>query len=140
MSVFYLASPIDNSNEQTGHWRQELIESLGARGHTLFDPSTAWSGNSPACDNSTSDKVTLGNNAMLYLLDGVIALLPPDCRTIGTVYEIIISKAAEKAVLVFAPGLNPSVVLNSLDIPYFTNLQEVLYAVDELTARQAIEQ
>lgn len=140
MSVFYLASPIDNANKQTYYLRKELITGLDTRGHTVFDPASAWGGVSPTCDNQTSDKVTTANNAMIHLLDGVVALLPPDCRTIGTIYEIIMAKAAQKFTVVFAPGLRPSVVLNSLAIPYYTQLQEVLYAIDEHTARQAVEQ
>jgi len=98
--LVYLAGPIDAITEgQANGWRRNLSEELLAAGITCYNPASFTFGG-----GSRAARFVLEvNESALEKCDLLVAFIPPDVATVGTVMELCTAMRKNKPVLVASP-------------------------------------
>ena len=103
--LVYLAGPIDGVQRQEAlDWREEVSQCLNQAGISTFSPAHAFSvvhfgGDSPS-NKAMARAVTEINRCAIRQSSVVLAYLPKDCITIGTIREIEYAVSIGKPVVV----------------------------------------
>ena len=115
--LVYLAGPVDGVQRQEAlDWREDVSQRLNQAGVSTFSPAHAFSvvyfigSNSPS-NKATARAVTEINRYAISLSSVVLAYLPKDRTTIGTIREI------EYAVSIGKPVV---VLVECTDIPFLS--------------------
>ena len=120
----YLAHPIDHGYyDVTG-----AVDALSAVGCAVYVPSRAWK---VPPEGKPTRALQDANNAVIDLMDGVLALLPTYRLTVGTVLEVVRAARNHQPVVIVS-DMNPSWALAEFDVPVYAELQD---AIAELTRR-----
>lgn len=108
--MIYLAAPIDTKNDGwvADLWRMEAHRSLEEAGWGVYDPSEIYWPGVYGGVGPGAKVIYEGNQKALKESDGVLALLPPGVRTIGTPMEIEFARANGKPVVVVAEDASMS--------------------------------
>lgn len=103
--LVYLAGPVDGVQRQEAlDWREGVSQRLNQAGVSTFSPAHAFSvvyfgGDSPS-NKATARAVTEINRCAIRQSSVVLAYLPKDCITIGTIREIEYAVSIGKPVVV----------------------------------------
>jgi nucleoside 2-deoxyribosyltransferase len=103
--LVYLAGPVDGVQRQEAlDWREDMSQRLNQAGISTFSPAHAFSvvhfgGNSPS-NKATARAVTEINRYAINQSSVVLAYLPKDRITIGTIREIEYAVSIGKPVVV----------------------------------------
>ncbi len=103
--LVYLAGPVDGVQRQEAlDWREDMSQRLNQAGISTFSPAHAFSvmhfgGNSPS-NKATAQAVTEINRYAISQSSVVLAYLPKDRTTIGTIREIEYAVSIGKPVVV----------------------------------------
>lgn len=114
--LVYLAGPIDGVQRQEAlDWREEVSQCLNQDGISTFSPAHAFSvvyfnGNSPS-NKAMARAVTKINRCAIRQSSVVLAYLPKDRITIGTIREIEYAVSISKPVVV---------LIERTDIPFLS--------------------
>lgn len=114
--LVYLAGPVDGVQRQEAlNWREDVSKRLNKAGVSTFSPAHAFSvayfgGNGPS-NKATARAVTEINRYAISQSSVVLAYLPKDRTTIGTIREI------EYAVSIGKPVV---VLIERTDIPFLS--------------------
>src|SRR5690606_27011016 len=109
--LVYLAGPIDGVQRQEAlDWREDVSQRLNQAGISTFSPAHAFSvvyfgGNNPS-NEATARAVTKINRYAIGQSSVVLAYLPKDRITIGTIREIEYAVSIGKPVVVLVERTN----------------------------------
>lgn len=134
----YLAGPIDLAPPElaTG-WRTAAREIFGQYRIATFDPSAAWVGGTISQD--TKFAVMKTDFAAILACEMVLAYLPYDVPSLGTIREIEFARSQDKRVVVASPWAETSAF--SADLECYSTLWQafcVLAGIDEQELTQFV--
>ncbi len=139
--LVYLAGPIDGVQRQEAlDWREDVSQHLNQAGVSTFSPAHAFSvvyfgGNSPL-NKATARAVTEINRYAISQSSVVLAYLPKDRTTIGTIREIEYAVSIGKPVVVLVERTDVS-FLSLYDTIQVSDWDEAVGAViDALHCRR----
>jgi hypothetical protein len=112
----YLAHPIDDHDGEHDRMFDQAATLLLRAKVAVFRPARAWD---IAPGTEPSPVVQRINELALLQCSGLLAVLPPNQRTIGTVLEMSLAARILTPVAVWAPGLGQSWSLAGLDVTTF---------------------
>lgn len=128
-ATVYLAGPIDLATEDLKFaWRDFASTVLLEYGVDSYSPVGAWrSGNLPSSRKAAMDSAYYS----VWICDMVLAYLPADVPTIGTIREIEFARSRDKRVVVASPWAATSAF--SADLECHPSVPLALAAILEIT-------
>lgn len=128
-STVYLAGPIDLAppSMQTG-WRTLAKEVFGQYNVATFDPNAAWVGG--GINKQVKETVMNVDKFAVWACEMVLAYLPHDIPTLGTIREIEFAKERDRRVVVASPWAETSAF--SADLECYDTVPEALCAILEI--------
>lgn len=132
MSAIYLAHPLDDTKHLQAY--DGATATLLEAGFYVYRPGKAWE-----VGNATPHRgLQAGNEAVLRVCDGVLVLLPPKVRTVGTVLELGLALQLGKPTVVWAPEAYQSWALAGRRVTVTENLGEAVRALRQKIQRVPI--
>jgi nucleoside 2-deoxyribosyltransferase len=133
--LVYLAGPVDGVQRQEAlDWREDISQRLNQAGVSTFSPAHAFSvahfGGDSSSNKATARAVTEINRYTISQSSVVLAYLPKDRVTIGTIREIEYAVSTGKLVVVLIERTDVS-FLSLYDTIQVFNWDEAVGAVIE---------